>query len=64
LFNLYAFIFKKTVTQIKLVQMMELIEFFSHATTLVSNTKYYFRKMKIQQKFKDKIDLFPGMNDE
>jgi hypothetical protein len=64
LLSLYDFIFKKTVPQIKLMQMMELIEFFSHSTTLVSNTKYYFGKLKIQQKFKDKIDLFEKTNNE
>jgi hypothetical protein len=43
---------------------MELIEFFSHSATLVSNTKYYFNKLKIQQKFKDKIDLFEQPHNE
>jgi hypothetical protein len=62
LLDLYTFIFKKRVKQINLWQMMELIEFFSHSTTLVSNTKYYFNKLKIQQKFKDKIDLFKESN--
>ncbi|MDR1991700.1 MAG: Abi family protein [Mycoplasmataceae bacterium] len=55
---LYEFVFKKSVQSIKLIHMMKLIEFFAHSTTLVSNTHYYFNKLKIQEKFKGKIDLF------
>jgi abortive infection bacteriophage resistance protein len=62
LLSLYDFVFKKTVPQIKLFHMMELIEFFAHSTTLVKNTKYYYDKLKIQQKFKDKINLFEETN--
>jgi hypothetical protein len=54
----YQFIFDKPISQVKLFEMMELIQFFSHSTTLVSNSRYYYNKLKIQEKFKQKIDLF------
>jgi hypothetical protein len=60
--NLYEFVFKKHIDRIELIHMMQLIEFFSHSTTLVSNTRYYYNKLKIQQKFKDKINLFREIN--
>jgi hypothetical protein len=56
--KLYEHIFQVRPGQIKLLQIMQLIEYFSHSKTLISNTKYYFSKLKIQQKFKDKIELF------
>ncbi|OAV63236.1 hypothetical protein Barb4_05455 [Bacteroidales bacterium Barb4] len=59
----YESVMHKKINRVKLIHMMELIEYFSHTKTLVSNTKYYYGKAKIQQKFKDKIDLF-GVKDE
>lgn len=56
--DMYKFIFNKNVNNLSLVNLMELIEFFSHSKTLISNTRYYFNKSKIEQKFKDKINLF------
>jgi abortive infection bacteriophage resistance protein len=57
-FNMYGYIFKKHINKLTLINMMELIEFFSHSKTLISNTRYYFNKLKINPKFKDKINLF------
>jgi hypothetical protein len=56
--NMYEFIFKKHIDKLALINLMELIEFFSHSKTLISNTKYYFNKLKIEEKFKHKINLF------
>jgi hypothetical protein len=56
--KLYEHIYKVQPGRIKLLQIMQLIEYFSHSKTLISNTKYYFDKLKIQQKFKEKINLF------
>jgi abortive infection bacteriophage resistance protein len=61
LINLYECVFNKSVSNIRLLHMMELIEHFSHSTTLVSNTRYYLSKLKVQQKFKDKIQLYEDM---
>ena len=58
LFDMYNSIFQKHIGKLTLINMMELIEYFSHSKTLISNTKYYFNKLKINQKFKDKINLF------
>jgi abortive infection bacteriophage resistance protein len=56
--NMYYELFNKSIKHINLINLMELIEYFSHSKTLVSNTQYYFKKMKIESKFKEKIGLF------
>lgn len=38
------------------MNMVELIEYFSFNKTLVSNTKYYLKKMQVPEKFKAKIE--------
>jgi hypothetical protein len=63
LINMYFFVFQKQISKIKLIHMMELIQHFSGAKTLISNTTYYFNKMKIQDKYKQKINFFGESND-
>lgn len=62
IFDMYKFIFNRHINKLTLINLIELIEFFSHSKTLISNTKYYFNKLKIEQKFKDKINLFNEQN--
>jgi hypothetical protein len=59
--KLYEHIFQTKPGKIKLLEIMQMIEYFSHSKTLISNTKYYFSKLKIQQKFKEKIELFESL---
>jgi hypothetical protein len=58
IYDMYESIFHKKIQHLSLVNLMELIEFFSHSKTLVSNTRYYFNKLKIEEKFKKNIGLF------
>ncbi|MDR3163912.1 MAG: Abi family protein [Mycoplasmataceae bacterium] len=58
LFDVYEFIFHRKITSLRLIHVMELIEYFSHSKTLIANSRYYFNKLVINQKFKNRILLF------
>jgi abortive infection bacteriophage resistance protein len=60
--KMYEYIFRVKTDEINLYEIMQLIEYFSHSKTLISNTKYYFSKLKIQDKFKTKIGIFKTIN--
>lgn len=56
LFEIYNSIFNTNIDHISVMNMVELIEYFAFNKTLVSNTKYYFKKMQVPEKFKARIE--------
>lgn len=56
LIEIYNSVFNANIDHISVMNMIELIEYFSFSKTLVSNTKYYLKKMQIPEKFKTKIE--------
>lgn len=55
---LYKEIFNEQPQKFKLIHLMKMIEHFAGTNVLISNTKYYYDKLKIDKKFKDRIGLF------
>ncbi len=53
--DIYEFVFNKKVDHISPFNLTEMIQHFAFNKTLVSNTMYYFKKMDIPPKFKEKI---------
>lgn len=53
--EVYEFVFNKKVDHISVMNLIQMIEHFSFNKTLVSNTNYYLKKMKMAEKFKQRV---------
>jgi hypothetical protein len=45
---------------LKLINILEIIEFLTKTNKLVNSTKYWFKKLNIKTIFKNKVDMICG----